>query len=779
MLRYYWIIASIVLLSLFQINYCQVLRQTIRGKVVDKDSKLPLIGVTLFIEESNPVNGTITDLDGNFRFKDLPVGRHNIVVQYVGYESRTIPNVLISAGKEVVLTIELLESIVEIKEVAINGKAHKSQTINRMSSVSARSFTVEETKRYAGSVNDPARMVLSFAGVSGNPDGDNDIVIRGNSPRGLLWRVEGIEVPNPNHFAEEGATGGAISILNSTTLDNSDFFTGAFPAEYGNAYSGVFDIKLRKGNNEKKEYSIQAGFLGTDCSFEGPVIKDHPSSYLINYRYSTLAILNTIGIKIAGDAVPNFQDLTFNVNIPTKSYGTFSLFGIGGISSIHEEDSLSVNNFGTDMGIVGLSNLFRINDRTYLTSTIALTGSRNIWAYEEDAPGGEFYYEASENFIYKTFRTSFSVHKKFNAKNYLKSGFIFSRLYFNLFTDSYSIDDKQMVTEVDQNGNTGLIQGFVNWKYRPAPNFTFNTGFHFMHFILNSNYSFEPRLGAKWQFNDKQSLSAGFGIHSKLETLTNYYAISTLDDGTVEHPNKNIELAKARHYIIGYDYKLTRNLYLKLELYYQDLYDIPIEDNDTSSFSALNFSWGYTTIPLRNYGTGSNYGIEMTLEKFFFNKYYFLITGSLYDSKYVAGDKIERNTRYNGNYAANILVGKEFNIGRSKTNTLGISLRGIMAGGRRYTPIDIEKSREKGYTIRDENRPYSAQYPNFSRYDLKISFRRNKKKTTRVWEIDIQNLTNKLNVAGDYFSPFKGEDGEIETWTQLGFIPVFNYRIEF
>ncbi len=525
---------------------------------------------------------------------------------------------------------------------------------------------------------------------------------------------------------------------------------------------------------------MQAGFLGTDCSFEGPVIKDNPSSYLINYRYSTLAILNTIGIKIAGDAVPAFQDLTFNINIPVKSFGSFSVFGIGGTSNIHEgEDNVQQNDFRTDMGVMGASAIIRVNDKTYLKSVIALTASRNIWTYRENDNYDELYYKASENFVYQTAKTTFSVHTKFNARNTLKSGLIFSKLYFDLYTDYYEREDEIMVTEVDQDGSTELFQGYVNWKLRPNDKIIFNNGFHLMYFALNGNYSIEPRFGVKWSFHPKQSISAGFGLHSKIETLTNYYARRTLDDGTEEQPNKNIDLTKARHYVIAYDNKLTRNLYLKLEFYYQDLYDIPVEDDDLSYFSAINYSSGYTSIPLINNGTGRNYGIELTLEKFFSGDYYFLITGSLYDSKFIAGDGIERDTRYNGNYVTNILAGKEFKISKSKANTMQISFRGIWAGGRRYTPIDIERSREEGYTVRDESKPYSEQYPYFGRYDLKISFRRNKKKTTRIWEIDIQNLTNRLNVAGDYFNPHSGENGEIETWTQMGFIPVFNYRIEF
>ena len=755
----------------------QQLFQTIRGKVVDKESKIPVIGVTLVIEASDPPMGAITDMNGEFRFEKLNVGRYHIVVSCLGYESKTIPDIMLGAGKEIVLNVEITESVIELNEVVINGKAHKAESLNKMSSVSARSFTIEETRRYAGSINDPARMAVSFAGVTGDPEGGNDIVIRGNSPRGMLWRLEGIEIPNPNHFAEEGATGGAVSILNSTTLDNSDFFTSAFPAEYGNAYSGVFDINLRKGNNQKREYSFQAGFLGTDCSIEGPFSKNYTGSYILNYRYSTLAILNFIGIRIEEFAVPKFQDLTYNLYLSTKKSGTFTFFGIGGISNIHEEDEIYENDFGTGMGVIGISHQYHLNNKTYLKSVLAVTASLNKWKYTEDDDSEDFYYEGQEDFTYKTIKASVSLSKKIDAKNTIKSGFIYSDLNFNLFNKDYSLEDKVLVTNIDRKGRTGLWQGYASWKFRPTEKLTFNSGMHLMYFLLNSNYSVEPRIGLRWEVSSKQFLSAGFGVHSKIETITNYYAQRELEDGTIDMPNKNIDLAKANHYVLGYENRITKNLYLKLELYYQYLYKVPIEDNDTSYFSALNYSLGYSSTPFVSKGTGYNYGLELTLERFFDNNYFFLFTGSLYDSKYTGGDGVERNTAFNGTYITNLLAGKEFPVGKKTSgNTLNINVRGIWAGGRRYTPVHEILSREKGYTIRDWSKPLASQYEDYIRFDLKISFKRNRKHTTGFWELDIQNVTNNLNVSGDYWD--RTIDG-VNTWTQLGLVPVFNYRIEF
>jgi len=769
----YKILFAVFLLIITSPAYAQDLHQSLRGKVIDRDSKTPLIGVNLVIKDSNPAIGAVTDHEGNFKFEKLPIGRHSIQAFYIGYEPGMVNNLLVNAGKELVVTIELAESVEELEEIVVKSDKQKGDVINEMATVSARSFSVEETKRYAGSYNDPARMAASYAGVTGDPSGNNDIVIRGNSPRGLLWRLEGIEIPNPNHFADEGATGGPIGILNSNMLRNSDFFTGAFPAEYGNAYSGVFDINLRKGNNENREYSFMAGLLGLDCSIEGPFVKGKKASYLLNYRYSTLAMLNGVGINIAGDAVPDFQDLSFNINLPTKKAGMFSIFGIGGLSRSVEEDFDYKNDFKAGMGVVGLTHTYFIDNNTFIKSTLAATGSMNDWSYFE-LNNNVFVNEGNEDFTHKTIKASVTLNRKFNARNTLKTGLIYSNLNFDLRSEDYNYDLNEMQTIVSQKGSTDLIQGFATWKHRLGANFTVLGGLHYMHFKLNDNYSIEPRAGFNWQAGLKHTFSGGFGIHSKVESITSYFANTNHGSDILEYGNKNLDLSKARHYVLGYQYRITPNLIFKTELYYQDLFNIPVSKDTLDSFSALNYSSGYTDRLMTSKGTGYNYGAEITLEKYFSNNYYFMLTSSLFESKYKGSDNVLRNTKYNGNYVFNLLGGKEFKLRKNKT--LGFSIRASWAGGLRYTPIDLEQSIIDQETVRDSDKTFIPKRDDFVRIDFKIRYRKNKKKTTRQWEIDIQNVTNNLNVAGDYFHT---GSQSIKTWTQLGLIPVLSYRIEF
>jgi len=328
--------------------------QTVRGRVVDQATQMPIIGATVVLKDSDPIIGSVTNLNGEFRIEKIRVGRRSFVVSFIGYEPKVMDNLLIGTGKEILLDIEIVESVIQMKELVINANQTRPAPINKLAVVSARSFTTEETKRYAVSLGDPGRLASAYAGVSGGDDTTNELVIRGNSPRGLLWMLEGIEIPSPSHFASEGSASGGISMLSTNVMSRSDFFTGAFPSQYGNALSGVFDINLRRGNNEKREHTLQAGLLGLDLATEGPFTRGKQSSYLVNYRYSTLAILDGIGLQLLEENEENiFQDLSFKINLPTEKLGRFSVFGLGGLSK--EEEAF--NNFfcfeTSDMGVVG------------------------------------------------------------------------------------------------------------------------------------------------------------------------------------------------------------------------------------------------------------------------------------------------------------------------------------------------------------------------------------------------------------------------------------------
>jgi hypothetical protein len=778
----------LIIIAYFAIikSNAQALTQTVRGTVIDKISKTPLPGASVVVTGTNPMLGTTTDGDGNFKILKVPVGTHTLKVTFIGYLDLTLPNIVVNSGKEVILNIPLEENVVQMQAIVIEDKVDKNKPLNDMAVVSARTFSVEETRKYAAAVNDPARMVASYAGVVQTSDGNNSISIRGNSPNGLIWRMEGVDIPNPNHFANVATSGGGISILSTQLLTNSDFLTGAFPAEYGNALSGVFDLNLRKGNNEKHEYTVQAGFLGIDLAAEGPFSRNYNGSYLINYRYSTLSILSGLGLNV-GDGITNFQDLSYNFHFPTKRLGNFSLFGFGGLSSDNfsakkdssewqTSDDRYNNNFFSNTGATGLKHSLTLSANTYLQSAAVISGNQQGDIDERLDQHYAAQLQYKENHINEKMTISSVLNHKFNSRNSLRSGMYFNEYFFRLQQKSLNHETNIMEQQLNTFGNVSTLQLFSQWNYRVTEKLTLNSGLHFLMMADNHTSSLEPRMSAKYAVNQRQSISFGYGMHSQMQPVGIYEAEKVQPDGTYIKPNKNLKFNKAQHFVLGYDRSVSEHLRLKVETYYQQLYHIPVKNDPTSPLAVSNNEAGYVTDQLVNKGVGRNYGAELTVEQFMHNDLYFLLSGSLYDSKYKALDNIWRNTRYNGNYAFSFTAGKEFKSNGSKNRIYGVNIRTLSSGGFRTTPIDIARSQAEGQTKYIEALAYTQQMPGYFRTDLRFSMKRNRPKSTTTLALDIQNVTNRQNLGGQYFD---AEAGQIKKWYQLPFLPVLSYKIEF
>ncbi|MEN8203801.1 MAG: TonB-dependent receptor [Bacteroidota bacterium] len=765
----------------------QMPKQTIRGQIIDLDSKIPLIGVNILLGSEGPTRGTITDEEGYFRFENIPVGRHALNCSYIGYEPESRNDLVLASGKESVVNIEMEESITALDEVRITALSNKSKPINGLTFISGRSFTAYEVENYPGSISDISRAAVSFPGVVSPNDGQNHIIIRGNSPKGLQWRLEGIEIPNLNHFSEIGASGGGVNVVSSHMLASSDFLTGAFPAEYGNALSGVFDLRLRTGNNEKHEQTFQLGLLGTEVMLEGPISKTSNTTYIAQYRYSTLKLVQKIGFDL--QSVPDFQDISFKIYHPTKKMGVFSIFGIGGLS--HEEGT-SGYVWNSNTATLGLTNNYTFNEKTFLRSVIAFSGWNYTWDNESNIGSAEtpINREWNTNVIDYTLKGSLVLNRKINARHKIKAGIIyemafndsymawFSDTLYNWYNDPNHPDFQNLKYNheyVNSKEHASTFQTFVNWKYRISDAFSLNTGTHFIQFYLNNNFSIEPRIGLQWKAHSRHVFSAGFGIHSRKESMTLYSGNFTTHDGAVIHPNKDLELAKAKHYVLGYSFLATDYLNLKTEIYYQDLYDIPAYPFPPY-FSTLNFDYGFEGNILSNYGTGYNTGIEVSLEKYMSKGYHFMLNGSLYESKYFnkLGEKLD--TKYNGTYVSNGLFGKEFKLGKGKHNTLIFNTRYILVGGVRTLPINEQASREYGYSVRYWEDGFSVKNSDYFRVDLLVKFRRNKPGYTSEWSIDVLNILNRQNVLTEYWDH---SSNEMMEEYQNPTIAVISYRIQF
>ncbi|WP_165045017.1 carboxypeptidase-like regulatory domain-containing protein [Dysgonomonas sp. ZJ709] len=759
----------------------------IRGVVVDNASGESLVSVTVQVLNSSLPKGALSDADGNFSIDGLPVGRYDIQASFIGYEPMVFREIVVSSGKEAFITISLKENINELKEVVIEPQVNKQLPQNITATTSARMLSVEEASRYAGGMDDPARLVSAFAGVAGSMN-SNGIAIRGNSPQFLQWRLEGAEIPNPTHFSDiTGVGGGIFTALSSQVLGNSDFFTGAFPAEYGNALSGVFDMQLRNGNRWDYEHTVQVGTLGVDVSSEGPFKKGGQSSYLFNYRYATMALADDLFPGLLGDAAGmRYQDLSFKLNFPTKSAGTFSVWGIGLIDRFSQNaesdttkwESVTDNSkadFRQTMASGGIGHKYFFNNSTFIKTALVGTYTKNHLLLDVfDTQKNPTRVNDMKGTNWDMSLNSY-INKKFSSKHTSRTGFNITRLSYDLnynISPSFPNPFLPMENFAKSDGSTMLFSAFSNSTIRLNNEITANIGINSQYFLLNEKWTLEPRVGIKWQMQPKHSIGLAYGLHSRHEKL-DYYFVRTPETGN-EMVNKKLDFAKAHHIVFSYDWSLSENTHLKIEPYFQYLYDIPVARD--SSFSIINQQDWYLNTALVSEGKGINYGIDVTLERYLADGYYYLLTGSIFQSRYTGGDGVWRNTRLNRNYVFNALGGKEWKMGRQKQNIFNVNLRASFQGGDRYSPIDTEASLLAQDAVYDTSRAYEKQFDPALITSFTVSYKMNKKKLAHEFAVKVINANGYQEPSGHFYNYRRSE---VELYKSAVVIPNISYKVEF
>jgi hypothetical protein len=705
-----------------------------------------------------------------------------------------INDVVVTAGKEVNLDIALQEAVMNMNEVTISydRSKDKNRTINDMALISARSFNVDETKKYAGALGDPSRMAANFAGIVAGNDSRNDIVVRGNSPTGMLWQIEGLNAPNPNHFGTITSTGGPVSMLNNNNIAKSDFLTGAFPAQYGNALAGAFDIKLRNGNRDKAEYVAQIGFNGFEGGAEGPIGKNKKTSYLINYRYSTLSVFKELGLNLGtGTAVPVYQDVNYKVVSDLSKKSKLSVFGIAGNSradflgkdidttkpDLYGGNPLSdqKTKFGTT--ITGASFEHLLSEKS--TTKLIVGYSTTDQLYTNDSISqSDYTTHPSELADFSTGKLSVQwlyMHK-FNAKNNLQTGLTYENI-------SYDMNYKRMYPQqpdrvyTDQSGNMGLYQGFAQWKHRFSKDLSVVGGMHFQYLDLNNSFVAEPRAGMRYTINTRNAVSLGYGLHSQAQNVYNYLVRTPDASGGYALTNKNMDFTQSNHFVASYDLNISSSMRIKAETFYQLIGNVPVESSPTS-FSVLNSGADFgidNRDSLVNNGKGYNYGAELTIEHFLSKGFYFLVTGSLIRSRYEGSDGVERNTAFNTGHVLNVLAGKEFKVGK-KGSVLAVNVKATTIGGRYLTPLNLAASQLSGSAVYRSELAFSEKQSDYFRTDFKIAYRKEFRKSTMEFSVDLQNVTNNKNV---FNQTYDRRTNRIVNNYQQGFFPVPMFRYTF
>lgn len=763
----------------FAIQDIQAQTGTIRGTVTDALTDDPLPGANVTIRGTNPLIGTATNQDGGFELSNVPLGRHDIKVSFLGYKPVIRTGVLLSSGKETVLHFELKEQVFEGEGITVSPEVDKAESLNDMAYVSSRSFSVEETRRYAGGLDDPGRMATAFAGVSsGGGIQQNALVIRGNAPKNVQWRLQGVEIPNPNHFAGLSvAGGGGLTLFSGQLLADSDFLTGAFPAQYGNALAGVFDINFRSGNAYQRENAAQVGINGLEFASEGPFSKKSNSTYLFNYRYSTLALLMPL---LPTEGGIQYQDLSFKMDFRTPNAGRFEFWGIGGWDGQQMEPTLDKSEwkyefwdrikYDMNMGVgaTGISHRITVGQNSSVETSLAASVNHLDWQQQRLNNDVELEPNLSiENTTGRLTARSVLDHR-FNRRHLNRTGFSIQHLYYNMGVWIAPDDQPPLSRYINGVGNSQLIQLFTQSRINLSPEVTVQTGLHTQWFTLNDEFAIEPRAGVEWQLTHKSSLNLGYGLHSQLEDLRLYFVQP--DAG---YPNKSLKMAKAHHFVLGYDLNLNQNTRVKVEAYNQEIYDVPVIAD--SSFSMLNFvqDWTFNSL-LINSGRGRNYGLEVTLERFLDDGYYYLFTGTIYNSRYKNGGGEWRNTRFDQDFAFNLLGGKEY-MWKNGERVLGVNGRLSYMGGERYSPVDTEASRNREEVEYNEQHAFEKRFPNRLIADLTVTYRINRSYYSSVWALQIKNVLIEKDLSHEY----NFQTNRVDIVKEGIPLPFFSYKIEF
>lgn len=791
------------LFFLFTSVFSQNFNQTVRGVITDQDSKQPIAGATITIAGSNPLKVILTDKEGSFRFSNMPIGRLTLHVSNLGYEKIILPNIVVNSGKETVLNINMQEAVAQLQGVVLTFDKNKGQPLNDMALVSGRSISPEQTNRYAGGFNDPSRILSNFAGVTSSQDGSNDIIVRGNSPKYIQWRLEGIQITNPNHFSDQSAVGGSISALNNNLLATSDFYSGAFSAEYGDVLSGVYDVKLRQGNNEKFESTFGLGVLGTELTFEGPFKKGYKGSFLVNYRYSTISLLSDLGLVEGLNGALNFQDAAFKVVLPTRQAGLFSFFGLAGLSNFLFKDVSPAlwqtpgNRFvpdkigedynkGSHLANLGMNHTLTINKNSHIHTGLSFS-SEGI----DDDVFENFKTETSEssqlNFngrlIRSTYRVEITYNNKLSSKLKLQAGSKYALLDYNFNQSMFRDNTNVRSTLVNFNENISTLRNFISFRYRFNEKVTTVFGVQNMNVLLNNKRTIEPRFSLNWELNKTSALSAGYGKHSTMESIHHYYTQVKLPDGSNIEPNKDLDLLKAHHFVLGYEKRFNKNMMVKLETYYQDLYDLPVVNSKENIFATINEGLDFQYLDLVNKGSGKNYGVELTVERFFSKNFYYLMNASVYNSTYKALDGIERNTRFNGNYLVNVLFGKDFpKLGKAQNKTISFNSRAFFGGGKKIIPLlrgadgnlAVDPPNNRFY---DYSKAYKNDIQDLYQITMSFSYKINKPRATHEIFLTIDNVTNNRGRLTEFYDP--GEPGAVGYMKQSAVFPNLMYRVYF
>jgi hypothetical protein len=763
--------------------------QTVRGTIKESftERSIDSVVVTLLSENVKYME-TTSDAKGNFVFTNVEIGSYDIQFNHPNYTPFIQPAITVTVSKETVLNSVMENSAKTLDEVEVTFTKERGIPNNEMANSSVFSIEPTDARRIAGGLDDPIRVAGTLPGVTASSSfSANFVSIRGNSPRSLKYQMEGVELPNPTHFARIGGSGGTFTIFSMQLMDKSDFYTGAFSSQYGDALGGVFDVKFKKGNSQQHEMTFQIGSLGVDLGSEGPLSKKNNSSYVVNYRYATVGLG-----RIGNPSSPTYQDFSFNLDIPlAQSKAKLQFFGIAGTSdrtraalkdSADWKESLDRTTLYLASTTVSVGGVYKKFVGTKSVFKATIVGSYSKQSDNKDYIQNDFSIinQKINEYTSIPITGALSFKHKFGMRHSNITGLSYNTTAHDWRAEKYSFNQNRQLILMDGSGRSNLFQAFTQSKISLTDKFEILAGVHFLHYDVTNQYTIEPRVSLNYQLNSKHSLSISSGMHSQVENYATYLYEQTNSLGETVFPNKNLGLAKAIHYIIGYKGKVFTNHRLRIEAYYQQLYNVPV---DSFSFSTINLEELSDLRALTNGGSGQNYGIDVGFERYTDNGLYYIFNASFWRSYYTGGDGIQRSSAFDNKFNLRFIVGKEYKLRASATKKGVDRFRAFswnesfnVLGGQVYTPLDFVNSKLEQETIYDESLAFTQTGETLLFLDFNFSYTINKKERKTVWAIQIKNLLNNGNALYREYDTVLDKEVVVKS---TSFFPNIYYRLEF
>lgn len=733
------------ILILFGISFQMMAQQThqIKGTIIDKASRKPLEFINVMVLNLN--KGAVTDAEGKFVINQVPPGIYRLQASAVGYSSVTTPEYIVST-KNVLVSIEMEENSTELDAVTVTASPFRR---NIESPVSLRVIGLQEIEKSPGANRDISRIVQSYPGVAFSPVGyRNDLIVRGGAPSENRFYLDEVEIPNINHFSTQGASGGPVGIINADLIREVNFFTGAFPADRGNALSSVLDFKLRDGNMEQHSLKATLGASEVSLASNGAIGKK--TSYVASVRQSYLQLLFSLfGLPF----LPTYTDTQFKLKTRFNAYNELTIIGLGGIDRMRLNKDAS-----SDNAQYILSYLPKIEQETFTLGAVY----KHYGQVHTQTVVVSHNYLNNRNVKYQD-----NIEKEENLRLRLRSNEQDTRLRFenlmlmgkwkinvgaNLDFSQYSNKNFKYVynnAATIENYNSHFndlrwgIFGTINYA-SDDERFTASLGLradanNYSSYMNDLTDQLSPRLSLSYQLNRNLFVSGSAGLYYQLPP----YTAMGFKDNDGNFVNKHLRYMSVSQGSIGLTWQKGNTFQASIEGFYKDYTKVPLSIADGIPLAAKGNDYGIVgNERLVSTAEGRSYGAEVLLKWLIAKKLNLASSFTLFKSEYRNNSQSEYiRSAWDNQYIFNLRG--TYNLSRNWS--FGLKLSSI--GGAPYTPYDEDKSslvsawNASGKPYLDYNKYNEKRLSAFTQMDIRVDKTFYIKRYMLGFYIDIQNIT--------------------------------------